>query len=696
MLLTPVFHDNAGANSGITEIVNIGNMKTISDTYTTIKFGTSEGHLYLNRYNLSALPTNATVISVKVTAKIKASSTANTHYIFCTRELNSSSSSASNVNDGLHIPFACNGVEETVALPLSSVWTLSKLRNGGLGIGLSFAGTASNSYVDIYYIYLTVEYKPPKTYVMFDTIFSYQKWKDNGITAASNATISNITDTGFSITAGAGTEGYTAESPIFPLINGINKYVVEADITGSGSEIFMFPRTSSSAGWSQILSTPSKKGTFTFASNDTVFDIRCDSNNGGQTVTYNNFRIYPEGYEYMSTTVAADKRYNCNTWSFPPNPTRDYKTFVGWNTKIDGTGTYYTSSSPFPTSDTVLYSIWKAEEKKVSAISSPSDSGTFTGIGKYDLGATAKITAVPNAGYSFLRWSDGVKTATRSIKVESDVTLTAIFEPKTYLINFDNNSDQYYEPKEVQYTKNFGSLPKPSKSGYEFCGWYTKNPIVNNLECFGKNYESLTLSEYKFTDKISIHLEAWMDDWSKLSEGGQQLISCTQSGGWGIGDFASGGTEMHFIKSDGNGTYINMSFDFGNLSKGWHSFDTVFANSTLYGYVDGVLKGAKTTPNPEIHYSDSVKIFVGAEAGSNYAVDGRIFNGIITNLFIEHSGDKFNYVTESDVLNTPNNITLYALWKKSDSIFYLGGHPMDIYIGNKMITEAYRGNKRIL
>jgi Na+/H+-dicarboxylate symporter len=38
------------------------------------------------------------------------------------------------------------------------------------------------------------------------------------------------------------------------------------------------------------------------------------------------------------------------------------------------------------------------------------------------------VTAVPNTGYRFVRWSDGVMTASRTdTNVTGDITVTAIF-----------------------------------------------------------------------------------------------------------------------------------------------------------------------------------------------------------------------------------------------------------------------------
>lgn len=57
----------------------------------------------------------------------------------------------------------------------------------------------------------------------------------------------------------------------------------------------------------------------------------------------------------------------------------------------------------------------------------PSD-GTVTGAGSYHKGTEVEITATPATGKVFDKWSDGVTLATRTIKLQSDVTLNAIFK----------------------------------------------------------------------------------------------------------------------------------------------------------------------------------------------------------------------------------------------------------------------------
>ena len=57
----------------------------------------------------------------------------------------------------------------------------------------------------------------------------------------------------------------------------------------------------------------------------------------------------------------------------------------------------------------------------------PSGYGTATGGGEYPLNSTATAVATPASGYEFSEWADGVKTASRSVVMTSDISLTAVF-----------------------------------------------------------------------------------------------------------------------------------------------------------------------------------------------------------------------------------------------------------------------------
>ncbi len=59
--------------------------------------------------------------------------------------------------------------------------------------------------------------------------------------------------------------------------------------------------------------------------------------------------------------------------------------------------------------------------------------GTVTGGGSYESGKTVTLTATPNTGYRFVKWSDGNTSATRTVTVTADTTYTAEFTKNVYV-----------------------------------------------------------------------------------------------------------------------------------------------------------------------------------------------------------------------------------------------------------------------
>ena len=90
-------------------------------------------------------------------------------------------------------------------------------------------------------------------------------------------------------------------------------------------------------------------------------------------------------------------------------------TFAGWDPAIvavTGDATYKATFS----SVVDVYTI------SVSAVN-----GQVIGGGEYQYGATIDLTAIPNEGYVFDQWSDGVKDNPRTITVTGDAEYTALF-----------------------------------------------------------------------------------------------------------------------------------------------------------------------------------------------------------------------------------------------------------------------------
>lgn len=209
-------------------------------------------------------------------------------------------------------------------------------------------------------------------YVTYDSIFSLLSWRKHGI-SGSNAAVSDISNTGFTLTSNAGVAEGTASSHYFPVEAG-KAYKIDIDITGDNWDVYIF-FCDNDGNWIDFADSKNRFSSngggvpsriFTAPAGTVKAQIRVDANGASNTVSYSNFRIYPADYEYMSDTVSAAERTDIGAWSMP-KPIRDGYTFKGWNTKPDGAGTAYTASGGFPTADMTLYSQWQENPPEITS-----------------------------------------------------------------------------------------------------------------------------------------------------------------------------------------------------------------------------------------------------------------------------------------------------------------------------------------
>lgn len=202
--------------------------------------------------------------------------------------------------------------------------------------------------------------------VTYDSIFNFYRWKEKGVTS-SRGTVSNVTDAGFTFTASID-DAYTDYSHMFKVESG-KTYTFEYDFSGGNShESFVFfHNAEGDYSWTKLASSTAAKWNFTVPDGYSLASVRFDVNTNGETITYSNIRIYPANCSFMSDTLSVSDRTDKAKWSVPTS-TRDCYKFIGWNTKEDGSGTYYTASSTYPSEDLVLYSIWQADPPKISDV----------------------------------------------------------------------------------------------------------------------------------------------------------------------------------------------------------------------------------------------------------------------------------------------------------------------------------------
>ena len=160
--------------------------------------------------------------------------------------------------------------------------------------------------------------------------------------------------------------------------------------------------------------------------------------------------------------------------------------FAGW---YSGT-TQISTANPYtfnmPAEDTTYVAKFSAKSYTLTVNSENTHLGTVTGGGTIEYGASATIKATPNTGYKFVGWYDGTTAistnATYTFDMpHKDYTLTAKFEPVTMIVTFNANGGSVgTSTKIVTYGDIYGEMPRPTKDGYTFMGWYLNGSAVTS------------------------------------------------------------------------------------------------------------------------------------------------------------------------------------------------------------------------
>lgn len=118
------------------------------------------------------------------------------------------------------------------------------------------------------------------------------------------------------------------------------------------------------------------------------------------------------------------------------------------------------------------------------------------------------ITAIPNYGYHFIQWSDGVTNNPRVIELSQDTSFTAEFAPNEYVIITESSNPEYgvsIGDTSVQYLEQV-NISATANYGYHFEKWQdgnTENPRLITVTKDAKYtaiFEKNTYSISKYTD----------------------------------------------------------------------------------------------------------------------------------------------------------------------------------------------------
>ncbi len=173
---------------------------------------------------------------------------------------------------------------------------------------------------------------------------------------------------------------------------------------------------------------------------------------------------------------------NGSTYGTLPTPIRTGFTFTGWYTAKSG-GTKITADTKVTiTATQTLYAQWKANNYTVTfnanegSCSTPSKSVTYAGT-------YGTLPTPTRTGYTFTGWytakSGGTKiTADTKVTITAAQTLYAQWKANTYTRTLDAMGGKCDKTSiTVTFGQKVGTLPTPTKTGYKFVGWFSKDGV---------------------------------------------------------------------------------------------------------------------------------------------------------------------------------------------------------------------------
>ena len=168
-----------------------------------------------------------------------------------------------------------------------------------------------------------------------------------------------------------------------------------------------------------------------------------------------------------------------STYGDLPTPTRAGYTFNGWYTAASG-GTKVTASTTVAiTSAQTLYARWTANMYTVTFNANGGSVSPTSKSVTYD-STYGDLPAPVRAGYTFNGWYTAATGGTSvvagtKVTAASNHTLYAQWTANQYTVTFNANGGSVTPAgKSVTYDSTYGDLPVPTRTGYDFDGWYTE------------------------------------------------------------------------------------------------------------------------------------------------------------------------------------------------------------------------------
>jgi len=229
--------------------------------------------------------------------------------------------------------------------------------------------------------------------------------------------------------------------------------------------------------------------------------MKCHNNSGSSTkkytVTYdkNGGDTISKDFDYVTKNTQVDL----------PSATWEEHTLTGWNTEADGSGTSYDSNSKYTVTGTAeLFAQWDINEYEVTY--NPNGGSVNPNKVTVEYGKTTNLPKPTRTGYTFTGWYTAATEGTPVGKDGDPYTVTKkttlyahwlLNEVPKFEVTYNANGGIVSPNKVTVESGKTTNLPKPTRTGYTFTGWYT---AATGGTPVGKDGDSYTV-----TKKITLY-----------------------------------------------------------------------------------------------------------------------------------------------------------------------------------------------
>ena len=322
------------------------------------------------------------------------------------------------------------------------------------------------------------------------------------------------------------------------------------------------------------------------------------------------------------------------------------------------------------------------------------ENGTFIGAGEYGHGTEATITAVPNEGYHFVRWSDGNINATRTITVTSHISLSAEFEINVYDVTLIAENGSVVGAGKYSHGSEITIIATPDE-GYHFVRWSDGNTSATRTIIVTSN---ITLSaEFKINiyDVILTAENGTVFGAGKYSHNSSITFAVVAHEGYKFTNWSDGNTEnpRTMIVTENVNFEAILDIDLPNVEK-YNNFMVESANEeegivTIFISAEGITGfqfshwSDGNTENPRIVTLDEdIELYAyfmplisvdnetsKIKSANVYTNDGNLYvEGVNTNYYVLDVAGRLIYSGRKSILPLPSGVYMIVVGDEVEKI----------------------------